>query len=292
MVDRPLVAELARRLWATWAEVGASTWSGDAQALVVVDLEALLIGTAAVADARMRDAALGWASAHRHLLSRARAKQLLRDWPDPRGWSEFAGQLTLVTEYAWPGATRGASVVWSGDPPVGLPMSASTLTLRIRSAFGVSTRSEVVSMFLRRPDRAHATASELVSEGAYSKRNISNALVALEGAGLLKRFLRSNTDRYQLTNPHPLRDVFAPAEPEVYQFVSWLRAAWILAAGLDAIADAPGGVRSVEARQVLGRVAAQLSTRPDTLSVPPGVDAWEPLIAWAGDFIRKPSALV
>jgi hypothetical protein len=257
----------------------------------VVDPEALLIGTAAVGDARIADVALGWSKTHRHLLSRARAKQLLDRWPEAIGWPEFAARLTLATEQRWPGAGGAMSAVWTPQDEQHLPITPASLTLRIRSAFGVSARSEVVSMFLRRPDGAHASAGDLTAEGAYSKRNLSNALVALEQAGLLRRRARANIDQFYLADARALRSVFTPAIPDSYRLMWWLRAAWVLASGLDAIANAPAAIRSVEARAVLTKAEEDASMVSDTPNVAPETDAWKPVRDWAESFIGSPATL-
>jgi len=292
MIDSPLTSELRDRLWVHWGSIGAPLASSDGASFSVVDPEALLIGTAAVTDARMSEVALSWSRAHRGLLSIARTKHLLRGWPDLSGWSSFAGQLSMATEISWPEASSQALKVALVNVTRSLRRTPQTSSLRIRSAFGVSARSEILSAFLRRPDGTHVTASGLVDEVAYTKRNISTALLSLEQAGLLVRFRVSNSDRFHLANPESLREVFAPAPPESYPFAAWLKASVAMAKSLDVLSEASESVRSVEARQVLDRLRGQGTATFRPPSIPPGDDSWDPVRSWARTLIQDPTALV
>jgi hypothetical protein len=221
--------ELVEFAWDQWAQMGvlstarlSDRWAADPEALLLLSLEV------ARSDARLFDEIMDWLVINERLVSIQRLRNLCRDdtdralveaslaWaaqsrqrpqpPSKRGSSLTAPEplfrglstrLNLADEtfraYGWlkPRTERSGK---SRPPNVLAPIN---LAFRLRQILGVGARAEVVR-FLLTSGGARANV-QLVTESAfYAKRNVQEAVTALQVAGVLEGVVVGNEQRFTL----------------------------------------------------------------------------------------------
>jgi DNA-binding transcriptional ArsR family regulator len=143
----------------------------------------------------------------------------------------------------------------------------------------VSARAETIRILMG--TRTWLTTAEIASLIDYTKRNVADALESLRLSGLVDVQRQGNTIRHRL-NRYELRSVIAPL-PKLFPL--WKPLLQVVSAllNLGARQDALNkSVRSVEARQAVDSVAAQIATaglREPDLSVI-GEDFWDSSMSW------------
>lgn len=175
-------------LWGAWSELGGSGW-GRTHRDWVVDPEPLIVRTAEVADSDpgLRDEALDWCIHYWRYVSRVRLRGLLRGRTDEaaEAWGWFAATVNKHSTARWPGSTDEISYKITGRSSLTTMKQPSRAWLRMRAAFGVGARTEILRYFLSGPSLGSTTA--IAEWVGYAKSNVVNECDALEKAGVLRR---------------------------------------------------------------------------------------------------------
>lgn len=180
-----MVSELVASLW---AELGAV--EGERRhSSFAIDPEALLVFSAELSDRDpwTDDLIDEWCARNARLLSRTRVERLARDVrPEPP---------IMLPERDVRGARPDADLA-----------RPALLSLRLRAAFGVNARAELLGYLLAEPGRPR-TITRLLDEVAYERRAITHALEGLRLAGWVGVMDEARPVRFLLERPEPLRSL-------------------------------------------------------------------------------------
>jgi hypothetical protein len=202
--QRSLRDEVLELLWRTWGVLGVSTWSRDG-ATTVVDPEALIVLTCAIADTRLRDETIDWGITHAHLLAPNRIRFLARG----------ASQETTVAPWLATVASHAPQVTWRTDAAAILdrfqpsnasraydeagPTHPAIAALRARAVFGTSARGEVIRALhpVARGALGPLSTSQIAARAASSTPGILAVLNELEQAAIVHRRGSHKRRRYE-----------------------------------------------------------------------------------------------
>lgn len=273
-------------LWSQWHELGVAATVPRRHSDDAIDPEPLVAFTATHGDLdpRLRDESIDWVLRYGSYVSKARLKNVLSDWgvSDDPMYREYAATLNAHGGVGWPAGrakplpfrSRARSLLEDLARP-------ALLSLRIRAAFGVGARAELLRAFLSRPQIA-MTAAELSMETSYRKRNVLNELEPLRFAGLVKSFRAVNADRYSL---YKVEELTALVGPLPKRWTRWTQMFGVLHLLLDVTrrgakrSDLQNAVEAVRLFQ--DRRAAFAAAEMHTPPLPSGVSAWPALLEWA-----------
>jgi DNA-binding transcriptional ArsR family regulator len=274
-------------VWSLWAELGVSSWTRHHQQWAI-DPEPLIVFTARVSesDRRLRDEAIDWCIRYGGYVSVTRLRNLLKDEPSEvlAAFDTFAAIVNAHSNLSWP--SKAAAPVYrpTGRSSLSSFAAPALIALRLRALFGVAARADILRVLVAQPSRSF-TASDLVPEVNYTKRNIDNALDSLVMAGLLEVRLVRNQHQYRLADAARLLG-FIGERPQV--FPRWTPIFSSLAAILDIAASAAGlepVIQLVEVSRGFHLLAPTLDLAG--LVGPPGQisgsDAWTAFMQWADE---------
>jgi hypothetical protein len=121
------------------------------------------------------------------------------------------------------------------------------LVWRLRSAFGVNARADVLALLLSFPAGTEMRVADIARRTGFSKRNAALAIESMRLAGVVETDRRGNSDRVALPVDSPLR-AFVPRPVAAPDWTSrWTVAIEILRL-TERLADAPDGAVVVEER--------------------------------------------
>lgn len=288
-----LQSALLNRAWIQWIALGVGAVGERDDA--VVDPEALIALTAELgdADARLRDLSTDWCVSYGRYVNASRLKQVVRELRTPQGAiGEYAATVAAAGGPAWPMATLArADYAPRGKARVDSALSQARLRIRLRAAFGVNARADLLAALLAAPTGGLSVA-DLARVTRFTKPNVASAVDALLLAGLLTARAVGNERRVFLTHKGAILPGLRPpvAQPD-----------WVSRFGvaLDVLrfVERDGmstAVRAIEAR----RVVESLTDRISSEGMPkPNMDALGDEFAtafdrWLVDFVywlRKPS---
>ena len=181
----PLRGALLDRAWTQWAALGvdATVEPDDA----VVDPEALVVLTAELgdADARLRDLSTDWCVAYGRYVNGSRLKQVRRELGTPGdAIGEYVATVAASGGPSWPMATQPRpEYVRRGKARMDTATSPARLRIRLRAAFGVNARADILAALLAASPH-DLTAADLARATRFTKPNVASALDALILAGL------------------------------------------------------------------------------------------------------------
>jgi hypothetical protein len=270
--------------WSHWTALGvAGVVSPPSTA---VDPEALILMTVALGDAdpRLLDEATDWCVRYsKRFVSLSRLRNLRVDLDDVIGEAldELAATVNQHAGTKWPTAARPRRYVPSGKSKLDRLDHLSHALLRMRCAFGISARAEILHMLLTAHSQNHWIGAAAFTELGYSKRNIAVILDDLVLAGILSVRRLGNTNGYKLVQSAHLKRLLDPVPgrsprwhlrmPLIAHFISLDRR----------ITGKEPLVRSVEAKRLvdqLGPVLARLDLVPpapgDPQSYADAVSTW------------------
>ncbi len=246
------------RAWTQWAALGveATVQPDDA----VVDPEALIALTAEIgdADARLRDLSTDWCAAFGRYVNGSRLKQVVRELRTPPGaMGEYAATVAAAGGPSWPMATRPRpDHVRRDKARMDSALTRARLRIRLRAAFGVNARADILAALLAAPPRGLG-AADLARTTRFTKVNVATALDALLLAGLVNARRVANERRFVLPPQIALLPGLRPpvAQPdwvnrlgvalEVYRFTQG-----------NAVSET---VRAIEARRLVGSLVNRMS---------------------------------
>jgi hypothetical protein len=149
-------------------------------------------------------------------------------------WSEGAGATPMAASLRGKVAVRDLSA-----PP--------RLVWRLRSAFGVNARADILALLLSCPAGTEMRVADIARQTGFSKRNAALAIESMALAGVVETDRKGNSDRVALPVDSPLR-AFLPRPVASPDWTSrWTVAIEVLRL-VERLADAPDGVVVVEER--------------------------------------------
>ncbi|MEI8409264.1 MULTISPECIES: winged helix-turn-helix domain-containing protein [unclassified Kribbella] len=256
-------------LWGAWSELGVSGW-GRTHRDWVVDPEPLIVRTAEVADSdpRLRDEALDWCIHYWRYVSRVRLRGLLRGRTDEaaEAWGWFAATVNKHSTARWPGSTDEISYKITGRSSLTTMKQPSRAWLRMRAAFGVGARTEILRYFLSGPSLGSTTA--IAEWVGYAKSNVVNECDALEKAGVLRRRHIGNRFYYSLAHREALQNFVGDIAPHRPSWAALLGVTSTLVDLEQAAATLPNPVLMVESHRVNSQIddlldQLEIEERPD-----------------------------
>jgi DNA-binding transcriptional ArsR family regulator len=261
-----LQGALLNRAWIQWAALGvdATVERDDA----VVDPEALIALTAELgdADARLRDLSTDWCVAYGRYVNGSRLKQVARELGTPGDdIGEYVATVGTAGGPSWPMATRPRSdYVRREKARLNSADSRPRLRIRLRAAFGVNARADVLAALLASSPRG-LNAADLARVTRFSKPNVASALEALVLAGLVTARPVGNERRFVLPPKEPILPGLRPpvAQPD------WVNRFGVALEVLrfSVRDDMSTTVRAIEARRLFdglaGRMTAEAMPAPN-----------------------------
>jgi DNA-binding transcriptional ArsR family regulator len=195
-----LQSALLNRAWIQWIALGVDAVGERDDA--VVDPEALIALTAELgdADARLRDVSTDWCVAYGRYVNGSRLKQVVRELRTPPAViGEYVATVAAAGGPAWPMATQPRSdYTTRGKARVDSAMALPRLRIRLRAAFGVNARADVLAALLAAP-KIGLSVADLTRQTRFTKPNVAFAVDALVLAGLLEARAVGNERRVSLT---------------------------------------------------------------------------------------------
>jgi hypothetical protein len=271
------------RIAAGWIALGGQL-EGDPDA-TVVDPEALIAATAELArdEDRILGVALDWCVAYGEAVNSSRLRRIARSMDASAALASFA---VLV------GASGGPT--WS-EGAVATPLAASLrgkvavrdlsaparLVWRLRCAFGVNARADVLALLLSCPAGTQMRVADIARRTGFSKRNAAVAIDSMRLAGVVETDRKGNSDHVALPVDSPLR-AFLPHPVEAPDWTSRWTVAIELLRLAERLADAPDGAVIVEERLAADSLVPKLRDaglpRPDLTfrgsAFPAAFDSW------------------
>jgi MarR family len=279
---------LLERAWSQWIALGVdAVGPGDEG---VVDPEALIALTAELgdADARLRDLSTDWCVVFGRYVNGSRLKQVARELgTPPEAIGQYVATVAAAGGPAWPLATRPRQdYVRRGKARMESATSRARLRVRLRAAFGVNARADILAALLAVSPH-DLNAADLARATRFTKPNVASAVDALLLAGLVRARPVANERRFGLSPTVPLLPGLKPpvAQPDwVSRFGVALE---VLRFGeRDPVSTT---VRSIEARRLVDSLIDRISK--ENLPMPglgvagdefaPAFDRWVvDLVAW------------
>jgi DNA-binding transcriptional ArsR family regulator len=277
--------------WSLWAELGVSSWTTRHQQWAI-DPEPLILFTAHITDAdrRLRDEALDWCIRYGTYVSTPRLRNLVKEAPPEQqtAFATFAATVNAHSDHRWPSSARAINYKPTGRSSLASFTAPALIALRVRALFGVAARADILRAIIAEPNRDF-TASDLIDDVNYTKRNIDNALDPLVMAGLLEVRPLRNRHHFRLAQQQTLQE-FVGQRPRLYP--RWRPIFLCLSSILEVACRAPEltqRVATVEAnrvyRQILPLIEASSLMRPATEIA--GLEAWRVFVTWADELTRR-----
>jgi DNA-binding transcriptional ArsR family regulator len=254
-----LEGALVNRAWMQWIALGVdAVGEGDDGA---VDPEALIALTAELgdADARLRDLSTDWCVAYGRYVNGARLKQVVREVGTPDGAiGEYVATVAASGGPSWPMATRPRpDYVRRAKARMGSAQSVARLLIRLRAAFGVNARADLLAALLA-ASPSGLNAADLARATRFTKPNVASALDALVLAGLVTARSVTNERRFALPPRVPILPGLRPPVPQP-DWVTRFRIALLVRRFLERDGMSTS-VRAIEARRLIDPFVDRMST--------------------------------
>ncbi len=265
-----LQSALLNRAWIQWIALGVDAVGERDDA--VVDPEALIALTAELgdADARLRDVSTDWCVAYGRYVNGSRLKQVVRELGTPLdAIGEYVATVAAAGGPSWPMATQPRpEYTTRGKARLDSALPRPRLRIRLRAAFGVNARADVLAALLVAPKNGLSVA-DLARKTRFTKPNVAFAVDALVLAGLLEARAVGNERRLTSTRPGEILPGLRPPVEQPDWVARFGVALEVLRfAGQDQMSSS---VRAIEAR----RVVESLQTRILSEGLPqPNTDAF------------------
>jgi hypothetical protein len=284
---------LLNRAWVQWIALGADAVGESDDA--VVDPEALIALTAELGDAepRLRDVSTDWCIAYGRYVNGSRLKQVARELgTPPEAIGEYVATVSAAGGPSWPTATKPRpGYVPRGKARLDSARSRSRLRIRLRAAFGVNARADVLAALLIGSENGLSVA-DLARKTRFTKPGTAFAVDALVLAGLLEAQTVGNERRLVLSKPG---EILPGVRPPIRQ------PDWVARFGvaLDVLRferqdGLSASVRAIEARRVveslLARIRSEGLPEPDLTALgEPFSGAFDRWLIQLVDSLRSPA---
>ncbi len=253
-----LQSALLNRAWIQWIALGVDAVGERDDA--VVDPEALIALTAELgdADSRLRDLSTDWCVTYGRYVNGSRLKQVVHELRTPQeAIGEYVATVTAAGGPAWPMATQPrADYARRNKARIDSALPQARLRIRLRAAFGVNARADVLAALLASFPGGLSVA-DLARQTRFTKPNVASAVDALLLAGLLTARTAGNERRIFLTSKGAVLPGLSPqvAQPD------WV-ARFGVALEVLRFTERDGmstPVRAIEARRVVDSVIDRIS---------------------------------
>jgi hypothetical protein len=287
-----LQGALLNRAWIQWAALGvdATVERDDA----VVDPEALIALTAELgdADARLRDLSTDWCVAFGRYVNGARLKQVSRELGTPDdAIGQYVATVAAAGGPAWPMATQPRpDYVRREKARFDSASSRPRLRIRLRAAFGVNARADILAALLAASPNG-LNAADLARNTRFTKPSVASALDALLLAGLVTARPVANERRFTVPPMVPILPGLRPPVPQADWVATFGVALGVLR--FESRNAMSTTVRAIEARRLVNSLAARISTEGmpmpylDAVGDEFGV-AFDKWVAHLVDWLRAP----
>lgn len=288
-----LQSALLNRAWIQWIALGVDAIGERDDA--VVDPEALIALTAELrdADARLRDGSTDWCVAYGRYVNGSRLKQVAHELrTPPEAIGEYVATVVAAGGPTWPMATQPRLEYASrGKARLDSALAPPLLRIRLRAAFGVNARADILAALLAAPEIGLSVA-DLARTTRFTKPNVASAVDALVLAGLLEARMVGNERRLTLTGADEILPGLRPpiAQPDwVTRFGVALEV--LRFAGQTGMSPS---VRAIEARRLVDglrtRILSEGLPRPNTAAFGDEFsDAFDRWVVQLVDSLRSPS---
>ena len=237
------------RIAAGWIALGGQL-EGDPDA-TVVDPEALIAATAELAsdEDRILGVALDWCVSYGGAVNSSRLRRIARAMDATVALASFAVAVSASGGPKWSGGAGARPMAASlrGKVAVRDLSAPARLLWRLRSAFGVNARADVLALLLSRPAGTEMRVADIARRAGFSKRNAALAIESMRLAGVVEADRKGNADRVALPADSPLRALL----PHPVAAPDWT-SRWTVAIELlrlaERLTDAPDGAVVVEER--------------------------------------------
>ncbi len=275
---------LLDRLATQWVTLGVALVGPADDTLV--DLEALVAATALFGrdEPRVYEGALDWCARNGAAVNGARLKAVAGEiGGDPSALVDFAALVAGAGGPRWPVAA-GRTLPHTSRGKVREPdlRAPALLAWRLRSAFGVAARADILVVLATTPHQAYPLA-DLARLTRSTKRNVTLAVRSLAMAGLVEVDRAGNEQRVRLTRHPGFRDWVGRTPAPLVDWTA--RFAVVVAVlGFDPGLGSPV-VRAIEARVFVERLLPGISQAdlpaPDTAAL--GAAFGVAFDAWRGE---------
>lgn len=288
-----LRSALLNRAWMQWVALGVDA-TGERES-AVIDPEALIALTAELGDAdpRLRDVSTDWCVRYGRYVNGSRLKQVVQEiQTPPPAIGEYVATIAAAGGPKWPLATRPRDgYVSRGKARLDVARSRPQIRIRLRAAFGVNARADVIAALLDAP--SGLSVADLARVARFTKANVQFAVDALVLAGAIDARNVGNERRVSL----PARTSVLPGlRPPVAQ------PDWVVRFGIglhvlrfSRLDEMPPSVRAIEARRLAERLRAGMASEglrhPNFDAV--GVEFGAAFDRWTVDLVdwlRKPAS--
>ncbi len=239
---------LVQRAWAQWMAFGVSAVGRPEKD--VIDPEALVALTAELGDtdARLRDTSTDWCIAYGRYINTTRLRRVVEEvGTSPQGMGEYAATVAAGGGPGWPMATHARPGYRNREKArLDHLESPPRLILRLRAAFGVNARADILAALVLRPGAA-LTLADLARITRFTKRNVALTVDALALAGLMELHLVGNERRATLRREH-LRPWLPAPRLEPVEWVDRFRVGTAALCFLERGEALTRSVRAIEAR--------------------------------------------
>jgi hypothetical protein len=237
------------RIAAGWIALGGQL-EGDPDA-TVIDPEALVAATAELAggEDRVLGMALDWCVTYGDAVNSARLRRVARQMDATAALASFAAVVTASGGPPWSQGTGATPLAASmrGKVAVRDLSAPARLLWRLRFAFGVNARADVLALLLSLAVGTEMRVADVARRTGFSKRNAAKAIESMRLAGIVETDRKGNSDRVALPVDSPLR-AFLPHPVEAPDWTSRWTVAIELVRLAERLTDAPDGAVTVEER--------------------------------------------
>lgn len=254
---------LAHLAWSLWTELGVAGFERKHQSFSVAPEELILLTSVlSEFDPRLRDEALDWCSQYHRFISPLRIQILAKKHEKyiAEPFSTFTATLNAVADIRtkWVVLTKigplkfrpsGKSILRNFEAP-------SMIHFRLRSFLGVGARADVLA-FLLTEVHGDFSASDLVEIG-YSKRRLAQILDDLAAAGILSESRVRNQLHYTFVRRDQFIKVLGGIPKKMVYWHRILAVLLPLRACLQEVEDTSVGIRVIDMRNLLSKLASQL----------------------------------
>lgn len=248
---------LVHRAWTQWAALGVDAVGEIDDA--VVDPEALIVLTAELgdADARLRDVSTDWCVEYGRYVNGSRLRGVVSELGTPsERIGEFVATVAAAGGPRWPMGTQPLPGYSSrGKARLTSAGSRARLRIRLRAAFGVNARADILAALLSARS-VEMSLADLARTTRFSKLNVASAVDALSLAGLVDVRSVGNEQRVRMGAVEILPGVRPPIpQPD------WVATFGVALAVLrfQLLGDRSPAVRAIEARGLVERLRSRIA---------------------------------